>query len=483
MNRTSMLAAALAAALAALVAAPLAAHAQPADAHAQPADAPIHLVLRGADDAEAFRAHLEEELGEPVALVRGACEAICVDVSIDGTTATVLVSPRSGTVRERSVELGDDHAQWPTIVTLLAGNLARDEAADMLAALPPREPPVVVVIPPHDAPPRPLAPPPPAYEQRMFTFGLVPLLDSDFTHVGRIRHDFAVDLVFGVHGGSSVLAIGGAASVETGPVSGFQIGGAATVAGELHGVQIAGAVAVAERVRGTQVAGALTVSEGDANVQIAGGLAVAKRVVGAQVAGGLNIAGTVDGAQIAPINIARRNDGVQVGVVNIGGGNDGYSIGLLNFVRGGRTDLEAAFDTNQLGTLVLRHGSRHWHNAYGIGGRHEDDAAMGKTNNVWLFGLGMGPTWTALDGRIDVDAMAWHVAHGDTFGDFSLLNQLRVTYEHKLGPVGLIAGAAANVLVTDDHSQPLLLERRASAADDKGVSVLIWPSAFVGVRL
>ena len=227
-------------------------------------------------------------------------------------------------------------------------------------------------------------------------------------------------------------------------------------------------------VRGAQVGGALAIAGGTVDTQIAGAVAVAGRVRGLQVAGA--------------VNVARRVDGVQVGVVNVAGGGDGVSIGLINVVRGGRTEVEATVDQHAIGTVVLRHGSRRWHNVYGVGG-HLDDGLTDRTvddADVWMYGAGMGPSWQRGATTIDVEAMAWHVVYGGDFGsELDLLNQLRLVIGRRVGPAAVVAGAAVNVYVTSDPTRDRIDARRlmTTPTDDGRVRVQIWPTAFVGLRL
>jgi len=363
-------------------------------------------------------------------------------------------------------------------------------------------------------------------KRRPFALGFVPGASTDLAQIGNIHHTVSVHALVGVGGGSDVLAISGVADIQRGRVrglqvagstvfapfvAGMQLGGAAAVAGELHGVQIAGAAAVADRssglqvggaaavarrAAGTQIGGATAISLGSANFQVGGAVAYARRgnvqIAGAttvarsantQIAGAVNVADTLRGVQIAPINIARRVEGVQVGVVNVGGSADGFSFGLVNIIPGGRTDAEAAIDSDAMGTVLLRHGSRRWHNVYGVGGKNIDET--GENNDVWMFGLGMGPTWTHGGTTVDLDVMAWHVNHGKRFNtDLAQLNQLRLSVAHDLGPVAIVAGGALNVLVTQDEDNPLLLARRLPGeVMDTSVKVEIWPTAFVGARM
>jgi hypothetical protein len=194
---------------------------------------------------------------------------------------------------------------------------------------------------------------------------------------------------------------------------------------------------------------------------------------------------THSGFQLAPLNIARRNDGVQLGVINIGGGPDGDSFGLINIVPGGRTDLEASFDSDRIGTLMLRHSGRHWHNVYGFGGQHVDAIDGAPNNDVWMYGLGFGPSFHVANLPVDLDVIAWEVNHGDHHEDHvSLLHQLRLTVGVPVGPVTLVAGRALNAYVSSDSSSPFITARTTMPIDpmDTTVTVKLWPSLFVGAR-
>ncbi|MBZ0234203.1 MAG: hypothetical protein K8M05_17875, partial [Deltaproteobacteria bacterium] len=225
--------------------------------------------------------------------------------------------------------------------------------------------------------------------------------------------------------------------------------------------------------------------------QVAGALAVSEGHVGTQVAGALNVAaGRVRGAQVAPFNYAGTVDGVQVGVVNVARSGDGVSLGLLNIVRGGRTELEATLDDHAVGALVLRHGSRRWHNVYGVAARTErtlfDDAW--NDDDMWMYGLGFGPSWQSGVTTLDVELMAWHVFYGsDVTQELDGLAQLRAVVGHRLGPASLVVGGALNAYVTTDEARTGYGARIAPGtmppARSDDVRVDLWPSVFAGVRL
>jgi hypothetical protein len=345
-----------------------------------------------------------------------------------------------------------------------------------------------------------------------------------------------------VSGGSNLVTLSGIADIERGDVSGLQLAGITTVArrvsgiqlagiaavaGDLDGVQIAGTAAVAERVDGFQVAGIAAVARGGANSQLAGiaavtrgnaglqvagigavsegganlqlggiaavargeanlqvaGIAAVARDANFQVSGIVNVARRLRGVQVAPINVARRVDGVQVGIVNVGGSADGFSFGLINIVPGGRADLESTIDTARIGTVLFRHGGNRWHNVYGIAGHPVDET--GPSDDVWMYGLGFGPSWKLRHTRVDLEAIGWQVNHGAKHStNVSLLGQLRLSVAHGIGPFAIVGGAALNTYVSSDKSSPFLVERRAPGAEmDEKYSVEVWPSAFVGLRL
>jgi hypothetical protein len=493
-------------------------------------DRTLHLAVHGSVDRAAVATAVAAELGVDVAVAEGTCELPCLDVAdvaIDGKhTATILFAPRSGSPRARVVTLGNDPAEWPLVITLLAGNVVRDEAQDVLAGLPPRElprppalsdpagevPPAIAEAPPGEGPIlHPGAPVPapareaepvierdPARADRWLGLGFVPGLSTDFTHVGSVRHVLSIDLLVGVSGGSSGLSLSGVADIERGLAAGFQVGGVAAVADRASGFQVAGVAAVSRSSAGTQVGGVAAVARGsaeiqiggvaaaaggDANLQLGGVASVARGTANLQVAGVVNVAHRVRGLQLAPINVASRVDGIQIGVINVGGSADGFSFGLINIVPGGRYDLETAIDSNQTGTLLFRHGGRRWHNVYGVGGHPVKET--GPSDDVWMYGLGFGPSLSFGNTVIDLEAIGWQVNHGPRHErDVSILGQLRLSVAHHWGPFAIVAGGILNTYVTSDQQSPLILERRTAGSPmDSGVTVTTWPSAFVGVRL
>jgi hypothetical protein len=449
----------------------------PATLHAEPAPA-LPIAVTGPIDPSLVAASVASELAQPVARI-DQCTAGCLAVAVVDQQATVTYRAPDGSIRARTIALPADGSQWPLLVSLLAGNLVRDEADALLVDDPPRE----VPAPP---PPTPVAPPvfvpAPAPRFAPFALSLVPGVSTDLLDLQR-SHAVSIGLVAESSAHVRGVAISGAVDVA-GEVDGAQIAGAVGVAKSLAGAQVSGAVAVAGESTGVQVAGAAAVSMNSRGTQIAGAVAVASATAGTQIAGAVTVTDHLAGVQIAPINIARRNDGVQIGVINFGGGPDGDAFGLINIVPGGRTDLEAAIDSDRTGTLLFRHGGRHWHNVYGVGGQQIDTPSSMPNDDVWMFGLGFGPSFHLGGLPTDLEAIAWHVGHGSEFDNhLSLLAQARMTTSIPLGHLAVIVGGAINTYVTTDAGSPLAIARTTGESMTSDVRVRVWPTAFVGVRL
>jgi hypothetical protein len=293
---------------------------------------------------------------------------------------------------------------------------------------------------------------------------------------------FQVAGIAAASNGTSSFQIGGIAAVANGS-SNVQLGGIAAATNGSANLQIGGIAAVANGSSNTQVGGIAAATRGSANLQI-GGIAAVAQDANVQVAGIVNVARRVRGMQIAPINVARRVEGVQVGVVNVGGSADGFSFGLLNIVPGGRADLEGTLDSSKIGTLLFRHGGNRWHNVYGIAGHPVNEAAP-KDDDLWMYGLGFGPSWKLRHARIDVEAMGWQVNQGTSHAtNVSVLGQLRMTAAYGIGRFAIVGGAALNAYVSSDHNSPFLTERRIPGEEmDEKYTVEVWPSFFAGLRL
>ncbi|HEX7962664.1 MAG TPA: hypothetical protein VF493_22330, partial [Terriglobales bacterium] len=101
------------------------------------------------------------------------------------------------------------------------------------------------------------------------------------------------------------------------------------------------------------------------------------------------------------------------------------------------------------------------------------------------YGLGFGHTLPLGATTMDLEAIGWHVNHGPHYEtDLSILSQLRLSVAYSLGSLALVAGVNFSVYVTSDSQSPLVLEHRTTGSPmTSGVTVTIWPSAFVGLRI
>lgn len=287
-------------------------------------------------------AGIAKELGAPVAepgSQEPARAAIEVRYRDADRSLRVRAIHHGGRVVEREVVAAGDDEAVRREAALLAGNLARDEASELLDELAARKPPPVEVgqEPAIDQPP-PVAepaPPPPVVpqERRVAVFSFVyPLA----TNAGKpdVRTALSLSLLYGRVGTVKGFELGLGVAHATRDTQGAQIAGvAAVVDGRAHGWQVATGAALA--LGGGEVAqtsGGFNLAAGDVRgFQLAAGANAAPgNLRGAQV-GGVNIGGEVRGAQIGIVNIASgRVRGAQVGVVNIASEVDGASIGLVS---------------------------------------------------------------------------------------------------------------------------------------------------------
>lgn len=301
---------------------------------------------------------------------------------VSGGELTVTIRADDGRDLSRSVAAPARPDEVAEVTALLVGNLARDEAGDLLARLrtPPPPPPEVVEareVPtpeaesalPLDGVNLSLAYPVTLRErtdERRFALELglfysrlgalsgVALEAGGIAHVlGRVEgvvlggigywHGGAAEGVriggvLGVGGaGLEGVSLAGATTIERGDVRGAQISGVVNVTeGDLEGAQLTGGLNVARAVEGVQVGAVANLSRGVAGAQLSAGANLARGdVEGGQVAGGANLAlGDVEGVQLsAGLNVAQRLRGIQVSVVNVVGDVSGGQIGIVNVAR------------------------------------------------------------------------------------------------------------------------------------------------------
>jgi hypothetical protein len=317
---------------------------------------------------DALAARLSSELHARVERASGTAPsraAITITYRKDSQSLLVRAKHAGGRVLERSIVAQGDDASVQAEAVLLASNLARDEARELLDELASRP-----------APPQPAAPaaerptPPAAPEERWIgTFGLLYPVATNAGHpnvrsaldlsilYGRIGRSDAFQMSFGVaHASRSATGLqlaavpisGGSldgaqlglgATIALGPVSGAQLGTGASIAGDsVDGAQLSVGVAYAHGpVTGVQASAGFNYAGGLDGAQLAAGGNIARGPVsGAQLSAGFNLATKeVSGAQVtAGVNIATdRLEGAQAGIVNVGGEVSGAQLGLVNVGR------------------------------------------------------------------------------------------------------------------------------------------------------
>jgi hypothetical protein len=353
------------------------------------------------DPAE-VRAAIARELRVDVVDAPVAGAAGTMSVKVEGTTElTMTFQSTDGWVEvTRQVALPADPSEQIETMALLAGNLARNEAGELLAGLKPKETP-----PPEETHPSPQqrtelrakvippkAPPPPKPAEasacelaRLKLTSPRPLhlslwhpiaLDRDserhayylefglgYGRVGGISGGALNPLILRIEGPLVGAAVAGIYLDARGPACGAYLGGVGVRAqeeldgadvagvfawrdGPVDGVQAAGVITAARRVRGAQAAGALNLARGLlVGVQMSGVANFASGSVrGAQLAAAYNRSDDLDGIQIGLVNQAGRVRGVQIGLINVSRKVDGIALGLVNVVRDGRTEFVAWAD-------------------------------------------------------------------------------------------------------------------------------------------
>ncbi|WP_437668691.1 hypothetical protein [Sorangium sp. So ce131] len=324
--------------------------APPAGASAEePSAAGVDLVVEDAPwtlDPEAVRAAVGLELGGPVTLAPAKAA---------GRPTLVLRGERDGRVTltyaaeddrriERTIDLPQDPGRAAEAIALLAGNLVRDEAAELAAALgkrpaAPSEAPPAAAPPPSAAQARPATRPParasaagaPAAEEtapcaaegaRVVLFGAdaAPFLGTSTITGTNVVRRYSLNFVGGYTAGIAGAELSVGFNIASSFLCGAQFSNAANiVAGPARGAQMTFGLNFARSLSGAQI-GSLNVAAGP--------------VDGAQI-GVASVAGPVDGAQISTLNVAVGSvAGAQIGVASVAGPVDGAQISTLNVAVG-----------------------------------------------------------------------------------------------------------------------------------------------------
>jgi hypothetical protein len=367
-------------------------------------------------DAEQVRAAIARELGVDVRLSTGPAESNLRVRLGNGRRATVRFQPPGGRPLERTVELPADPEPAYETVALLAGNLARDEASELLeqlrrkaapeaeaaseaagAAETPKPAPTVTVPVPKPKPKKTARPAPKpstrAADQKdepplasgpvnlSVFYPLALYRDSDRRRV-LFELGFAYSRVGAINGLGTTLGHlrvhreleGAAFSLFWNRVERATSGAQFSVGGNLSGGALRGsefAVGFNDRtgvVNGSQAAVGYNHAPAVKGVQLGVASNHTRELDGAQLAlvnstgaadgvqGGLvNVAGELSGVQLGLVNVGTHVRGVQLGLINIADEVDGASVGILNVVGNARTRLVGWVDSSARGNIGIKY--------------------------------------------------------------------------------------------------------------------------------
>lgn len=455
-------------------------------------------------DDEALRAALESEL-QVVTVLREAPSGPTVQVEAD-----TLQSVRVSFLRddkapvERTIDVSAQAGHATGIVALLASNLVRDEAGELLAQLSAASP----AIPPPA--PKQVEPPPRIFRNhacapnalRHVPIGadIVPFVGTSMRQGTTVERGMSFNLLGGITGGVRGFELAGVFNIDRYTLCGAQFAGtfnfvgedasgaqfsmANIVGGSMHGAQFAQANIVGTDLKGAQF-GLLNLSGGFASggqfglVNIAG-----DGLDGAQL-GLANIAtGSGDGAQIGLFNLtSEKMRGALVGLVNVAEDADA-AVGLVNVIWNGRAQLDVWGTDAGLVMAGVTQGARVTHNLYGIGFR-----PMGDTPAfAWTFGLGVRVAnlpWLT----VDIDAVGYGLLRKNPENgraDYASIQQLRIPVSLALvRGVWLFVAPSLSVSIADrdSHLQKLgLFGSERVTNDNAELNVRIWPGLSLGAR-
>ncbi|MDC3962333.1 hypothetical protein [Polyangium jinanense] len=534
-----------------LAAGPLAISTYAGAAHAEePAGSAVVLVVEGLPwdvDPEAVRAAIGREIGKPVVL-SGAAPAGKASFVLRGeggrrVTLTYRAGGEGASVG-RTIDLPDDPDRTAETLALLAGNLARDEAAELAALLgkrpednpaaapseaeapreapsdAPVEPPPVAETnePPAQEPPAKAAPPenphaprkaapapvsapaagPPAtptrtpsleelapcwrHDATQFFAGanVLPRVGMSTSRGSNVVHNVSANFLAGYATGLDGLEVGLGLNIEREFACGVQLTAVANI--------------VAGPVRGVQAASGFNFASSLRGVQL-GAIDIAAGPVFGMQMGALGIAGDVVGAQIGALNIAGGAvSGVQMGAVNVAAGpvkgvqlglvnyadRSTLSFGLLNIIRRGRLHIDLWGQETGIVMAGIEHGGDYMHNIYGIGTR-----LVGTERRLALtLGLG-GHVQISKRFSVDLDLLGYSLHETPSLAPTAYLAQVRAVAALEIGArLGVFAGPSYTVVNARSVEDALLAPYDSSGLNPTNANpILGWPGLTIGLRM
>lgn len=445
----------------------------------------ILLVLEGAPgnlDPERVRAAIARELGVRITLAAQPASGASTLTLHGDVRSHIRLSYRSGDgrVTEREIDLPSEPDRAEEVVALLAGNLVRDEAAELGAALkkkaekppapaPITTPPLVAAKAPTTAAPGAPARPQCAREGSppdVVGLDFLPYAGtSTFRGVGTSRR-FSLNILGGYAAGVNGVELGGLLNIDEDFACGIQMAGLANLAlGPVRGVQAAGFLNLGRRLDGAQL--------GLVNI-------VTDVVHGAQLGLGNAAGGAVSGTQIGLVNLAGGHvRGAQLGLVNVANSST-FSLGLINIFRDGRLEIDAWGQESGLLMAGIKHGSGHFHSIYGVGvlpfGAHARFAAA----------LGLGAR-LPLTNRLflEIDVLDHALLGAGAWAATWNLAQARVLLGARLArKLAVFGGPSFNVVTSWDGEVPELSPYGVSFTRAGGNTVVQgWPGVTLGLQV
>jgi hypothetical protein len=491
---------------------------EPSDA----ARAPLSLVARVEAigiNAEALRAALARELSTDVTIGDSHSPSrpqLRVEALSSDHVHIALERDRLAPI-ERRIDIASTGSHAIETIALVAANLLRDEAGELLHELRARtqaskaqlaKQPAALEL--------PSGCDPWAFERTPIGVDFLPYVGSSSWQGTQIERHVSFNWLGGISGSVRGFELGGLLNVNTrascglqlsygvnlvyGPVAGVQIGLANVSSTLTEGVQLGAANLSLGRHDGAQLGAFNLATRGLHGVQFGSVNVALEKMRGAQLSN-LNIAsGEASGLQLGQLNIATDSfEGAQIGVLNLSGGrvagamigivniaeNSPAAVGLFNLLWRGRTQLEVWGTDAGLAMVGVKHGGKHVHNIYGIGATSRDAGAVMAT----ALGIGVRLAETRR-WFTDIDAVAYSLLAHDAARDrivWATIAQLRAPFGWRLTPhLALIGGPALNVSFADRDqvlADPALYESLRLSKPGAATRVRIWPGFTLGVQL
>jgi uncharacterized protein YjbI with pentapeptide repeats len=306
-------------------------------------------------DPAALRGAIERELSLPVRFADDAETGARLAITATSQTAVDVRFIRAdATSIERTVDVSNAGTHVNETLALVAANLMRDEASDLLDALRAAQPAPAPPPPPTAAPaPAPEEPPPPPMphgcepnDLRQIPVGLdvAPYLGMSYHGRTTVERKFSLGLFGNLSGAVRGAELSGFINMVEHSVCGAQFtAGVNLVGGPVRGVQFGLANFARGRVDGGQF-GMLSFSGGPLRGTQYGLVNWAQGYIeGAQFGLVQGAAGSLKGGQFGLVNLATGDiQGGQYGLVNAGIGSlQGSQLGLVQFARGEVQGLQA----------------------------------------------------------------------------------------------------------------------------------------------